>query len=203
MKTPRLPEYILPTGVVKRFSQYILHNRGVLYLVVGLSIFSMFYFIQVHKWMPIMMFVLTAFLVSFFYKNMIVVLGISLIISYILFAYGVVSYEGLESMEDEGADDDMDADEDTKTSKKGSKKTGNKEGVSNPKKTVRAAEENELDTDEQQKDYDELKGDFVEFQGIQKKIMSGVNDINPLLAKADKFLDKMDKFKEKYENMHE
>lgn len=206
MKIPKLPDMILPSGLIKKGVQVFLHNRGVLYLLFAFSIFSIIFFLNKNKWVPIVVFMLTAFLISFFYKNMIVVFGFSLFISYLIYFQSKSPFEGLEGMEDEEKDKDEEKEKDKdkdepkekdETEQKESM-TSDKEDKPTKKNTVKESDETDVGTNQQKKDYDELKGDYEEFQSIQKKIMDGVKEINPLLDKADKFIDKMETFKTKY-----
>ena len=45
--------------------------------------------------------------------------------------------------------------------------------------------------------YDELKSDFTEFQSIQKDILNNMKEIDPLLAKAETFINKFEQYKKK------
>jgi hypothetical protein len=41
----------------------------------------------------------------------------------------------------------------------------------------------------------DLKEDFDEFQTVQKKILESMNDLNPLLDKAEAFIQKYEQYK--------
>ena len=45
--------------------------------------------------------------------------------------------------------------------------------------------------------YDKLKGDFNEFQSIQKEILAGMKEIDPLLSKAEMFIEKFEDYGKK------
>jgi hypothetical protein len=145
---------------------------------------------------------LTAFLVSFFYKNMVAVMGVALLTSYVIYFFVKQPFEGLETMTDPNEKEGME-EEEKEEEKEGmetkDKDTSDKDNKNKDKKDKKD-KPSESSASQQKKDYDDLKGDYAEFQGIQKKIMDGVNDMNPLLDKADKFLEKMEAFQSKYGN---
>jgi len=51
------------------------------------------------------------------------------------------------------------------------------------------------ESDEKHVNPDELKEEFAEFQTVQKKILEGMNDLNPLLDKAEDFIKKYEQYK--------
>ena len=60
-------------------------------------------------------------------------------------------------------------------------------------------EENKDDLDQQEKIemYKELKKDMIEFEGLQKSIMNNMKEIDPLLTRAENFVEKFEGYKAK------
>jgi hypothetical protein len=50
------------------------------------------------------------------------------------------------------------------------------------------------DAEKKKELYDKLKADFVEFQTIQKDILAGMKEIDPLLNRAETFISKFESF---------
>lgn len=83
----------------------LLSNQGVLYFIFALAIGNLFYLGTSNDVMTIAVFVLTGFLTSFFSKNMIVILCVSLVVSSII-KHGI-SYQTAEGFSfSEGLTDD-------------------------------------------------------------------------------------------------
>ena len=59
----------------------LLNNRIILYIVAFLSLTSVFGYLMTHNYAAILFFILVAFLTNYFSKNMILILGISLILT--------------------------------------------------------------------------------------------------------------------------
>lgn len=167
----------LNTGKIDTNFKDLLHNRVLLYAFVIIALLDLFYFAQIRDNMSIAAFVLVAFITTFFSKNMIVVLCIALVVTHILkfgvrtvsegFAEGVdkEEEEGLENKEEEteGFDDEEDK----------------REGLENGEEEKEGLETGEVD-----------KKDLEEFQVIQEKILGGMKEIDPLLTKAEGFIEK-------------
>lgn len=198
----RFTRSIYSVNLVQKCANMFVHNRGMLYLLFAFSILSIISFVNERRWTPIVIFMLTAFLVSFFYKNMVAVMGVALLTSYVIYFFVKQPFEGLETMTDPNEKEGME-EEEKEEEKEGmetkDKDTSDKDNKNKDKKDKKD-KPSESSASQQKKDYDDLKGDYAEFQGIQKKIMDGVNDMNPLLDKADKFLEKMEAFQSKYGN---
>jgi len=88
----------LPKSVSK-----LLENKYVLYVVFFLALTNLLGYLAMGNYKAIALFVLVGYLVYMFNKNMIVVLGSSLILTSI-FAYGNIRIEGNTTMKDSGVD---------------------------------------------------------------------------------------------------
>ena len=105
---------------------------------------------------------LIGFLTSFFSKNMIVVMFVALTVSSLL-TYGIRAnaYEGLENQE------------------------GEQEA-----KSEEPAKADEKKTEEKTEEKKPKKEETEEFVAVQKQILDGVAKMEPLLQKAEAFMDK-------------
>ena len=199
----------------------LLHNRFVLYALCILALSRIVMYGYVKDFNSIITLMLFGFLASFFSKNMIIVLGVAVIATYILnyVPYRMIS-EGAENMNEESAE--------TKTDEK--KKENSAEKMSDEKQaedsTENKPEENVKEGLEEQKVsagaavagiasgqaataekaskpstadkkkllYNNLQGDFKEFQKIQDNILKNMKEIDPLLAKAESFISKFEHY---------
>lgn len=178
----------------------ILHNRVLLYVFLLISLFHLFYYVNTGDMKSASIFIIIGFLTSFFSKNMLIILIIALVVTHVL-KFGVRSVsEGLENKKDEdeeeakeGLDDDeedtkegLDEDEDEK---KEGMKEGKDKGTTPPKAKgeVKSADENVLEGDK--------KKDYLEFQELQKEIMANMQKLEPMITKAESFVEK---YQEKY-----
>lgn len=126
----------------------LIHNRSVLYLFVFMTIVDLFYFVSINDMVSIAIFILIGLLVSFFNKNMIVILFISITLTHIL-------------------------------------KYGTKIAISE------GMEDNEESTDKMSKEeFENVHGELEDFLKTQDKILSGMKEMEPLLSKAENFIEK-------------
>ena len=150
-------------------SNPFLYSRAVLYFLVFFTLSEVAYFVNQNDTSSVMTLVLIGLLTSFFNKNMVIILFTALVFTNILrFAMPQQDYILSEGFEDKS--------ESTPSSDKTSsdKTSSDKEKADAP-----------LD----------LKEDFDEFQTVQKKILESMNDLNPLLDKAEAFIQKYEQYK--------
>jgi hypothetical protein len=150
-------------------SNPFLYSRAVLYFLVFFTLSEVAYFVNQNDTSSVMTLVLIGLLTSFFNKNMVIILFTALVFTNILrFAMPQQDYilsEGFEDKPESAPSSD-------KTSS--TKTSSDKEKADAP-----------LD----------LKEDFDEFQTVQKKILESMNDLNPLLDKAEAFIQKYEQYK--------
>jgi hypothetical protein len=140
----------------------VLRNKFILYAFLAMTLVQVLFFVNSGDITAVVTMGLIGFLTSFFSKNMIVIMFVALTVSSLL-TYGIRAnaYEGLENQEDE---QEVKSEEPAKADeKKPEEKTEEKK----PKK-----EETE------------------EFVAVQKQILDGVAKMEPLLQKAEAFMDK-------------
>jgi hypothetical protein len=78
----------------------ILHNRTFLYIVFAFSLLNLYVFTVNREFVFITFFILFGFLTSFFSKNMVVILLLSVVLTNTI-KYGSNLYEGLENEDDD------------------------------------------------------------------------------------------------------
>jgi hypothetical protein len=140
----------------------ILRTKFILYAFLAMTLVQVIFFVNSGDMTSVITMGLIGFLTSFFSKNMIVILCVALTVSSVL-KYGAQSfaYEGLE----------------------------NQEGPAVPEEGPAAPEEGQADKDVKSED-DKKKKEADEFAAVQKQILDGVEKMEPLLQKAEAFMDK-------------
>lgn len=158
----------------------LLQNKYVLYILVLVSLLNILDLANKKDFNSVIVFVIVGFLVSFFNKNMIVILLCALIFTHVLkYVNKVVRKEGMEN-EKKNEEKENEDDEEAMNNKDSDKKdlTEEEETMAKKKET-----------------YDMLKKDFDEFQDIQKNILENMKEIDPLLEKAENFITKFEHYK--------
>ena len=146
----------------------ILHNRFILYFFTLIALINVVFLAGVGDVPSLITFVLVGFLTSFFSKNMIVILVLSLTVTHIL-KYGMGNtYEGMKT-----ADETTDAPTDEPTDETTDKTTDKK------KKPTK----------------EEMMKEYEKFKEVQPDIVDGITKIDPLLKKAENFIEKYENYK--------
>ena len=147
----------------------VLNNRALLYGLSLLVLLDLMYLANSRSFNTIIIFILVGFLTSFFCKNMIVILLVALFVAHIL--KSPRSFEGAENMnnEDEEGEDEKPEDE----------------NYENKEKEVPEGEE---------PDEEKIKEELKEFATVQKDIIDNMTKLEPLLNKADSFIEKFEKY---------
>src|SRR6056300_719693 len=174
---------------VKNFKlKSLLQNKFVLYVLVLVALLNILMLANGKDFNSVIVFVIVGFLTSFFSKNMIVILLTALLFTHALkYITRMVRKEGMEDKkkkegieEKEEAPATEDNVEDAKEEEREEKMDSKEEELLKKKQT-----------------YDELKSDFTEFQSIQKDILQNMKEIDPLLEKAETFINKFEQYKKK------
>ena len=166
----------------------LMYNRGVLYALCILALFNLIMYANARDFNSVITMLIVGVLMSFFSKNMIIILAVAIGVTYLL-NYNSVKLisEGAENMKKEGEES---AEE---TAEKSAEETAEKSAEE-------TAEESADGTDEDKKKmYDELQTDFKDFQKIQDSILTGMKEIDPLLTKAETFIEKFEHYGKKLE----
>ena len=171
----------------------LLHNRGVLYALCVIALVQIVMYGNMKDFNSIITLLIIGFLVSFFSKNMIIVLGVAICATYILnyVPRGMIS-EGAENMK-EGVDE-TDSAEKPAEAKESAPATMTVSDIANA--SASSAEKATAPSTAEKKKmlYDNLQGDFKDFQKIQDSILKTMKDIDPLLAKAESFITKFEEY---------
>jgi hypothetical protein len=163
----------------------ILHNQIVLYIFVFISVVDLMFFASINDIRSLFTLIIVGFLTSFFSKNMIVILFISLVFTHIL-KYGTNVSEGMEN--------------ESKEKSEIYDNSGNLVDTNSKKNNETMSLLESTDYKKKNKDdptINSLQKDFEDFQSIQEKILTGMKEIDPLLTKAESFIEKFEHFKRK------
>jgi len=182
----------------------ILYNRWILYFISFLAIVDFIYLCGVSDWVSVVVFASVGFLVTFFNKNMIVVFSIAMVVTHLL-KYGIHGARITRMSEgfEDGDENVLSGDSEEL------KKIENEEKPLLPAEVpVKKEEKHHKENKKVEKKDDkkeevkskmsklmELKKEFPEFKEIQKEIKSSFDKINPLLSKAENFIEKFNDYK--------
>jgi hypothetical protein len=183
----------------------ILHNRIILYFISFLALIDILYLLNSGDIISFLIFIFVGLLTSFYNKNMIVILVITLSITHV-FKYGSSAYkrEGLENKNSKNHDYDDDDEyndqyigDNTKVDKEVDKlvdKVSDKvsDKVDSVLDSVSSKRDSVPNKTELKK---ELKDDYKDFQKIQKDIISAMTTLEPKLKKAEDFVQKFETYK--------
>ena len=151
----------------------VLRNKFVLYAFLAMTLIQVLFFVNSGDMAAVVTLGLIGFLTSFFSKNMIVIMCVALTVSSLL-KYGIKSntHEGLENQDEQ-------TQEETAVEQK-------------PEETPaeQKPEEKKGEQKPEEKKNEEKKKDEKEFFVVQKQILDGVAKMEPLLQKAEAFIDK-------------
>ena len=172
----------------------ILYNRFILYFICFLAGINVIYFTNTNDIQSLVVFVLIGILTSFFSKNMIVILVISMCFSHVL-KYGTGNrYEGFDNKDDDTSDDQDDqddtlnADSDKPTTKSTKKQKTSTESMKDKFEPASINKNDNVSKKEIMEAYDE-------YQGVQEEIIKGITRIQPLLDKAKNFVNKYESYR--------
>ena len=164
----------------------LLYSRAVLYFLVFFTLSEVAYFVNQNDTSSVMTLVLIGLLTSFFNKNMVIILFTALVFTNLL----RLAMPKQDYILSEGFEDKLEtapiktSSEKTPSIKTSAEKTSSEKTSSHKKE------------DKEQADATlSLKEDFDEFQTVQKKILESMNDLNPLLDKAEAFIQKYEQYK--------
>jgi hypothetical protein len=184
----------------------ILTNKWILYLVLFFAIFDVFHFYQKGDLQSVMIFFIVGILVSFFSKNMVVILIIAIASTHMI-RYGKRLTEGFKDDDDEefadkGEETEEFADETDETEKP---KEEFEDETEKPKKTEKPNTEAMNAINNTSSTVNQMAAEASSVDGIsqqtkdllttQKTLMENMKILEPLLSKADTFTsNKKEKF---------
>lgn len=183
----------------------ILHNQLVLYLFLFMTLVQIVLFVSNNDTTGIVLMCLVGVLTSFFSKNMIVILCVVLTVTHLL-------KRGLKK---EGFEDTKETKEEVEPPKEESeskkeetepkkKETQQKKAAVGSKKDEpqmdeydipNSNERSEKTKDEMKRQIEDLKKDYPAFKELQDDLLEGLKKMDPLLDKAEAFMNKYSQYK--------
>jgi hypothetical protein len=167
----------------------ILHNQYVLYFFVIISVINLMFFASSGDIRSLLTLLIVGFLTSFFSKNMIVILFAAVVITHIL-KYGKSINEGMENQEESVTDSSGNSVPVSKESNDESENPNSKPEKKKGSKTSESMTDKKDDVT-----IKDLQGDLSGFTAIQDKLLGAMKEIDPLLTKAEAFIEKYEKYK--------
>tara|TARA_B100000508_G_scaffold140061_1_gene139847 strand:+ start:1051 stop:1653 length:603 start_codon:yes stop_codon:yes gene_type:complete len=176
-----------------------MQDKRVLYAVGLLSLLYVLFLANEKDFNSVFVFAIVGFLLSFFTKNMILILIVALLFTHFIKFTIHYKKEGMENKKKEGLKNKKEGMEE-KEEKEDSKDEEKEEEPKLDKVEVDEDLPENKDMSEEEKkqkkeEYDKLKKEFVEFQSIQKDILKNMQEIDPLLNKAENFINKFEHYK--------
>ena len=151
----------------------LIHNRFILYFVFIIAVANLFHFVFSHDLMSVCVFIVAGLLTSFFSKNMVVIMVISIVVTHVV-RFGNGGYEGFESLEeqvkeilDEEEEDEKMADDDEEEEEEFTTLEGFKQMT--PKITIyRANKKNKINTFDDINKYCKNEKCYIKMNGKMK-----------------------------------
>ncbi len=168
-----------------------LTNKWFLYLVLFSAVFDLFYFYGKGDMYALTIFFIIGFLASFFSKNMVVILILAIVLTHLI-RYGKNLSEGFEDKEEDEAFEDEEEKEGFED-KEEDEAFEDKEEEEGFKKEDREEAFEEEDKEEGFEEDEEKEG-FEKDSGVkalaknQQKLVESMKALEPMLAKAEGFL---------------
>mgnify|MGYP006111238877 CR=1 FL=1 len=167
----------------------VLQNQVVLYLFLFMTLTQVVLFVSNKDTAGIVLMCIIGFLTTFFSKNMIVILCVALTMTNLV-KKGMkqVGYEGFEDKKEE---ENKETEENTT---KKEKKESNK--VDDEIDDAPNSNESSSQTkDDMKREFERLKEEYPEFSALKEDIVDAMVKIDPILDKAETFMNKYSKYK--------
>jgi len=179
----------------------LLRSKVLLYFLSILSILNILFFGYIKDYQSVFAFIIIALLMSFFSKNMIVILFVAIALSNLIKFALHRRYEGLDNMKKKENMEDMEEQQDiTEEEALDDLEASFKDVIDEDAKKIEKQQEKEAadaEVEEKKALYNDLKNDMVEFEELQRNIMNNMKEIDPLLTKAETFVEKFEGYKKK------
>ena len=172
----------------------VLQNQLVLYLFLFMTLTQVVLFVSNNDTMGIVLMCMVGFLTSFFSKNMIVILCVALTATNLL-KRGMkqIGYEGFEDKEEPEEETEEEADEGADEEEVKPKKE--KKGEEDVDDAPNSNELSDKTKDEMKRQFEKLKEEYPEFNALKGDIVEAMVKIDPILDKAEAFMNKYSKYK--------
>jgi hypothetical protein len=161
-----------------------LTNKWFLYLVLFSAVFDLFYFYGKGDMYALTIFFIIGFLASFFSKNMVVILVLAIALTHLI-RYGKNLSEGFEGEEEKEDEEAFEGEEEKEDEAFEGEEDKEEEGFEGEEKEDEEAFEGEDKEDEEA--FEGKTGAQALIQN-QKKLMESMKSLEPMLAKAEGFL---------------
>lgn len=196
----------------QRLLDKLLKDKNVLYIVFFLSIVNLFGYIMASHFDAIIFFVIVGFLTTYFSKNMIIVLLISMITTNLFVMFRRVSYrEGMKNKNNNGKENNNEEENNVNnTDEKNSNENDNNKNENHKKVNQENVNENENENEnindnnntieENYSNIDDLLNsgalqhmskDTKQLAERQAKLMSQLENMQPMIEKAGKLMENM------------
>ena len=179
----------------------VIRNTPLLYTITILSCLDIMYMFQSNKFNALFVFFLTAMIMTYFSKNMMIILFFALVVTHI-FRFGSTVSEGMESKPENKDDAEPKNKDDAEPKNKDDVEPKNKGKLVNDSNNVDDMVDkmiqnmSEEDKNELIEKKDEITGDFQEVLKLQETMVSNVKSLEPLLTKAESFMQRYGKYAE-------
>jgi len=170
----------------------VLQNQVVLYLFLFMTLTQVVLFVSNNDTTGIVLMCIIGFLTTFFSKNMIVILCVALTMTNLV-KKGMkqVGYEGFEDKE-EDKEDKEDKGEKNTTKKEKKESTKVDDEVDDAPNSNESSSQTK---DEMKREFEKLKEEYPEFSALKEDIVDAMVKIDPILDKAETFMNKYSKYK--------
>ena len=168
----------------------VLQNQVVLYLFLFMTLTQVVLFVSNNDTTGIVLMCIIGFLTTFFSKNMIVILCVALTMTNLV-KKGMkqVGYEGFEEKEEKKEEDKEEKNTTKKEKKESSKVDDEVDDAPN------SNESSSQTKDEMKREFERLKEEYPEFSALKEDIVDAMVKIDPILDKAETFMNKYSKYK--------
>ena len=174
----------------------ILQNQFVLYLFLFMVLVQIVIFVNNNDTTGIILMCLIGFLTSFFSKNMIVILCLALVGTSLLQKFlNKSAYEGFEEKKDKKDKKKKDENKEETEEEVEEEEVAEEENEDEVDNAANSNEKSDKTKDEMKKQFEELKKQYPEFKAIQDDLINGILKIDPVLEKAEAFMNKYSQYK--------
>ena len=165
----------------------VLQNQLVLYLFLFMTLTQIVLFVSNNDTNGIVLMCIIGFLTSFFSKNMIVILCVVLTMTNLV-KKGMkqVGYEGFEDKKEDKKEEDKTTEKEKKESTKVDDEIDD---------APNSNESSSQTKDEMKREFERLKEEYPEFSALKDDIVDAMVKIDPILDKAETFMNKYSKYK--------
>ena len=177
-----------------------LKDQRVLYVVLFLAVTNLFGFLMARNFNAVIVFLLVGFVSTYFSRNMIVVLMVSMVVTNIVSGVKMIK-EGMENKEEDNKDEDKKDEEDEEEKKQGmttlspASLDDDKKAKKKPKVDYAGTLEAAYDNLDNLLSSDALKNMSNDTQRLaekQKTLMGNIKKLEPMMQKAGAMLEGLD-----------